>query len=495
MKWAERLETRARALQREIGADDFDDVVGRGDLLDGLCGDAAHAVRFSLVCRAADGKLNAAPTAPPPQRSMRLMRSFVFSLLLIVCLLLRRRRRCRRARRFAEAMSWWCPLHGEVSPPMFLFLRRVLKAAESKGAAAIIFEMNTYGGRLDSAEEITNLLNRATIPTYTFINTNAGSAGALIALATQHIYMAPVSAIGAAAPILASGEDLGNNGAGEDDFLLVRVDPRLRESQRPQPRCRRGVHGQGEGGEDRRARSFIRKGSLLTLSAQEATARIDGKPVLAEGIADSVADLMQKAGLKGEVVSFKPTGFERLAFWITALAPLLLLGGNALRLSWNSRFPAPACRESSAVNLLRAVFPRPLFRRARRLGSGCAFCPRRSASSSPKSCSSRTRPFSFGVIGVFLMLGALLWAMVDRYPGQTFFPTGPMLRVPVLNLLIAMIAAVDRDRDSRALPAAHEPLPAIRSLGGHSLGSVPRRPFRENSAPRWKSHPARRAPP
>ena len=101
------------------------------------------------------------------------------------------------------------PLHGEVSPSMFLFLRRVQKAAESAGASAIIFEMNTYGGRLDSAEKITNLLNHATIPTYTFINTNAGSAGALIALATRYIYMAPVSAIGAAAPIQSDGKDLG----------------------------------------------------------------------------------------------------------------------------------------------------------------------------------------------------------------------------------------------------------------------------------------------
>ncbi|MGZ5005748.1 MAG: NfeD family protein, partial [Chthoniobacterales bacterium] len=47
-----------------------------------------------------------------------------------------------------------------------------------------------------------------------------------------------------------------------------------------------------------------------------------------------------------------------------------------------------------------------------------------------------------GVIGVFLMLGSLLWAMIDRYPGENFFPTAPMLRVPVLNLLIAMIASV-----------------------------------------------------
>src|SRR4051794_20684574 len=80
-------------------------------------------------------------------------------------------------------------MHGEIAPSMFFFIRRATKEAETRGASAIVFDMNTYGGRLDSAEEITNVLNRATIPTYTFINTNAGSAGALIALATKHIYM------------------------------------------------------------------------------------------------------------------------------------------------------------------------------------------------------------------------------------------------------------------------------------------------------------------
>ncbi|MFL6593979.1 MAG: hypothetical protein ACJ8HQ_00930, partial [Chthoniobacterales bacterium] len=100
------------------------------------------------------------------------------------------------------------PLEGEVSPSMFLFLRRAVKTAESHDASAIVFEMNTYGGQLDAAEEITKLLNRTTLPTYTFINTNAGSAGALIALSTKYIWMAPVSAIGAAAPIMSNGEDL-----------------------------------------------------------------------------------------------------------------------------------------------------------------------------------------------------------------------------------------------------------------------------------------------
>ena len=47
----------------------------------------------------------------------------------------------------------------------------------------------------------------------------------------------------------------------------------------------------------------------------------------------------------------------------------------------------------------------------------------------------------FGVVGVFLMLASLLWAMTDRYPGQTFFPTGRMLAMPLLNLSLAIVAA------------------------------------------------------
>src|SRR5256886_3624124 len=173
--------------------------------------------------------------------------------------------------------------------------------------------MNTYGGRLDSAEEITGALNRVTIPTYTFIDSNAGSAGALIALATKHIYMAPVSAIGAAAPVLSTGQDLPET---ERDktvsyfSALVRSmasrnghNPDLSEAfmnkEKEVKIGDRVVHA---------------KGSLLTLNAQESTEMIDAKPLLADGVADSIRDLLQKAGLKGDLVQFEPSGFEQLAF-------------------------------------------------------------------------------------------------------------------------------------------------------------------------------------
>src|SRR5207237_10563718 len=69
------------------------------------------------------------------------------------------------------------------------------------------------------------------------------------------------------------------------------------------------------------------KGSLLALIAQEASELMNGRPLLADGIAQSIDDLATKAKLGGQLVRLQPTGFEQFAFWITALAPLLLLLG------------------------------------------------------------------------------------------------------------------------------------------------------------------------
>jgi len=218
------------------------------------------------------------------------------------------------------------PLRGEIAPSLLAFFRRAVKTAEGSEASAIIFEMNTYGGRLDAAADIVTALNQTKIPTYTFINTNAGSAGAIIAIATQHIFMVPVSTIGAAAPILPTGEDLPAT-AKEKTIsywsALIRGSA-IKNGHNPDI-----------------AEAFINKdkevkigdrvvhprGAVLTLNAQEATERINGKPLLAEGVVDSIADLTKKAVLKGNVVAIEPTGFEQMAFWLTALAPLLLLGG------------------------------------------------------------------------------------------------------------------------------------------------------------------------
>lgn len=331
------------------------------------------------------------------------------------------------------------PLNGEIAPPTLLFLRRAVKAAEADEAGAIIIEMNTYGGRLDSAAEITGVLNRTTIPTYTFINTNAGSAGSLIALATRYIYMSPVSAIGAAAPVLSTGADLP---ATEKEKTLSYWSALVRSSA-----LRNGHNPDiGEAFMDKEKEVKIgdrvvhAKGSLLTLNAQEASEVINGKPLLAAGIADSVPDLVKKAGLKGDTVALQPSGFERLAFWITALAPLLLLLGIICAYI---EFKIPGV---SMPGIIAAICFALFFAGHYLAGLagwevvalfvlGLVFVL-------IEILFFAHGTVVFGVAGVLLMLGSILWAMIDRYPGETFLPTGDMLATPLRNLFITLVAAV-----------------------------------------------------
>src|SRR5438874_3004197 len=330
------------------------------------------------------------------------------------------------------------PISGEISPSLLAFLRRALKTAETSGASAIIFEMNTYGGRLDSAEEITSALNHATIPTYTFINSNAGSAGALVALATQHIYMAPVSAIGAAAPILPTGEDLPLT-AREKTIsywsALIRGYA-LKNGHNPDI-------GEAFMNKEKEVKIGDRvihaKGTLLTLNTQEATEKINGKPLLADGVAESIVDLTKKAGLKGNVVSIKPTGFEQLALWLTTLAPLLLLAGIV---GAYLEFKIPG---ASLPGIISAICFALFFLGHYLAGLAgwevVALFVLGVALVIIEILFFAHSTIVFGVVGIFLMVASLLWAMVDRYPGETFLPTGQMLAMPLLKLFVATIAA------------------------------------------------------
>jgi membrane-bound serine protease (ClpP class) len=330
------------------------------------------------------------------------------------------------------------PLRGEVTPSLLAFLRRAVKTAESNEASAIIFDMNTYGGRLDTATDIVNALNQTKIPTYTFINTNAGSAGSLIAIATQRIYMAPVSAIGAAAPILPTGEDLP---ATAKEKTISYWSALIRGS------ATKNGHNPDVAeafmNKDKEVKIGDRvvhpKGAVLTLNAQEATERINGKPLLAEGVADSISDLIKKAGLKGNEVTIEPSGFEQLALWITALAPLLLLGGI---LGAYLEFKIPGVGWAGIISAICfALFFLGHYLAGLAGWEVVALFILGMVLVLIEVLFFAHSTIVFGVIGVFFMLASLLWTMIDRYPGQNFFPSGKMLAVPLLNMFIAIVGS------------------------------------------------------
>jgi membrane-bound serine protease (ClpP class) len=330
------------------------------------------------------------------------------------------------------------PLQGEISPSLAIFIRRAEKTAESRGASAIILDMDTYGGQLDAAEKITGILNHATIPTYTYVNSNAGSAGALIALATRHIYMAPVSAIGAAAPILSTGQDLPPT---EKEKTISYWSALIRSSA-----LRNGHNpdiGEAFMNKDKEVKIGNKvvhaKGSLLSLSAQEATENFNGKPLLADGIAGSVEEVARKAGLKGAVVQFDPSGFEQLAFWLTRLAPLLLLGGI---IGAYIEFKIPGFGIFGIISIICfALFFLGHYFAGLAGWEAVALFVLGVLFVLVEIFVFGHSSIIVGVLGVLFIFASLLWAMIDRYPGQKFVPTGRMLQGPLMNLSLTLLGA------------------------------------------------------
>jgi len=123
--------------------------------------------------------------------------------------------------------AWLIPIHGDIEPSTAAFVRREARRALAQGVDYLIFEIDTFGGRVDATLQITSFItsvrNARTIAWITPSETSIGvswSAGALIAFACEYIFMAPGTSIGAAAPVLAGPE--GATAAGEKTVAAVR---------------------------------------------------------------------------------------------------------------------------------------------------------------------------------------------------------------------------------------------------------------------------------
>ena len=90
------------------------------------------------------------------------------------------------------------PIHDTIDLGLPPFIERSIEMAEEAKADAIIFDIDTFGGRLDAATQIKDAILSTKIPTIAFINRRAISAGALISLSCEKIVMTSGGTIGAA---------------------------------------------------------------------------------------------------------------------------------------------------------------------------------------------------------------------------------------------------------------------------------------------------------
>lgn len=104
---------------------------------------------------------------------------------------------------------YYAEIDDEIDLGMAPYVSRVVNEANNENADAIIFKINTFGGRVDAATQIKDAILSSDILTIAFINNRAISAGALIALSCQKIGMVPGSSIGAATVVDQTGGKVG----------------------------------------------------------------------------------------------------------------------------------------------------------------------------------------------------------------------------------------------------------------------------------------------
>ncbi|MFV0392552.1 MAG: NfeD family protein [Paludibacteraceae bacterium] len=108
----------------------------------------------------------------------------------------------------AKQLYFSIDLKKDVGSTTWIYIQKGFEEAVEKHADGIIIEMNTYGGEVGYADSIRTKILNSDIPTYVFIDNNAASAGALIAIACDRIYMRESATIGAATVVDQSGQKL-----------------------------------------------------------------------------------------------------------------------------------------------------------------------------------------------------------------------------------------------------------------------------------------------
>ncbi len=165
-----------------------------------------------------------------------------------------------------RAIVYVAPIHGVIDLGLAPFVDRVLAEAKRANAAAVVLEINTFGGRVDAAVLIRDALLRTSVRTVAFINKRAISAGALIALSAETIVMADGSTIGAATPVQMGAPGAPAQPVAEKTVSYMRKEFRATAESRKRP----PLLAEAMVDVDVEVPDVIAKGKLLTLTTEEA---------------------------------------------------------------------------------------------------------------------------------------------------------------------------------------------------------------------------------
>ena len=334
------------------------------------------------------------------------------------------------------------PIQKEIQKGLVYIVRRGVKDAMENNASALVLDMDTPGGEGEAMKEIMAIVAKfkPADRTFTYVNKEAFSAGAFISAATRHIWMAPGAIIGAASPVT-----LGQEGPKELPAKFVSGFAAVIRAAAEQNGHNPAVFDamvNKQNGLKIDGREIVAKGDILTLTTQEATQLVGRppKPLLADGVADTLESLIEKHVQAGaQIVRVEPTGFEEIGRFIVSISPLLMA---AAFLFGYIEFKTPGM---GIFGILAAVCGLIFFfghyiaglsgyENLLLIGLGVGLI----------AAELFVFPGTFlpGLLGLGLLLFGILNTMVDRYPSDPVLPTLPQLHFPALNFALGLFGGI-----------------------------------------------------
>jgi membrane-bound serine protease (ClpP class) len=187
----------------------------------------------------------------------------------------------------------------QIAPPAQRLTTNAINEAEAQKVDLIFIEMNTYGGLVDAADSIRTRILRTNIPVYVLIQNNAASAGALIALACDSIYMQPASTIGAATVVDQTGQQV-------PDKFQSYMRSKMRSTA--EQKGRNPDIAEAMVDPDKYIPGVIDSGKVLTFTTSEAI-----RHGFCEAQANTMEDVLKRVGVENyEVIEHQISGIEKI---------------------------------------------------------------------------------------------------------------------------------------------------------------------------------------
>lgn len=207
----------------------------------------------------------------------------------------------------------------EIAPPVWRTTQKAFERAKELGARLILIHMNTYGGMVDAADSIRTKILNSDIPVYVFIDNNAASAGALISIASDSIYMVPGASIGAATVVNQTGEIVPDKFQSYmRSMMRSTAEAKGRDPEIAQAMVDPSIFVAG----------VSDSGKVLTLTTSEAI-----RHGFCEAKVESIEDLLQHAGFdEYEIVSHSLSNMDKVINFlinpmISGVLIMLIIGG------------------------------------------------------------------------------------------------------------------------------------------------------------------------